>query len=112
MGIQITNAPVAPSMSYDRVHVTALRIIQEIYYDDNQYPKYRVEVEYRLYGVAGGQRYYQIGDVKHVVIPDYIPVAQAALMDGDPTMLAALHGIEQAVAVILSQEGGLNTTLT
>lgn len=111
MGIQISNAAVAPSIAYDRVHLVALRITQNLYYDDSQWPKYNVEIEYRLYGIHEGQRYYEIGDSKRVVLEDYLASAQAALVDGDPTLLMALGGIEQAVATILSEQVGLNTSI-
>lgn len=111
MGVKIANAPQAPAIAYDRVHMTALRILQPLYYDDSLMPKYRVEVEYRLYGIYNGERHYQIGDVQQVIIDDYIPVATVALIDGDPTLMMALGGIEQAVAAILSEMRGLNTTI-
>lgn len=112
MGIKITNAERAPAIEYNLVHLNALRIIQETYTDDSLYPKYRVEVEYRLYGVLQGVRFYEVGEVKRVIIPDFIPVAQAEAMAGDPTLYFALRGIESAVATILSQEAGLITSVT
>ena len=106
MGIQITSGAAAqPAVIYDKVHVTNLIVQQPIYTNDADQPQYRIEVHYRIYGVADGVRYYTADPVQIIVLEDFLTKAMSEAAGGDMTLLDALGGIESAVAAILNDQG-------
>lgn len=109
MGIRIESAPSQPAVVYDRIHVLALMIEQSIYHDDSKDPVYEVQIDYRLYGVQDGQRYYH-GPIHHVEVDDFIVLAREKAAAGDMTLANALPAIESAIAVILEHHGAVKVT--
>lgn len=113
MGIQIINAISVPAITYDKIHMTKLEIIQPTFEEDAQQPKYQVIISYRHYGVGSdGKRYYMNEDLQRVSVDDFITVALNDAAQGDMTMLTALQSIESAVASIISDQTGVETSVS
>jgi hypothetical protein len=113
MGVKINSgAPVAPQVAYDRVHMTGMYVKQPVFFDDNVPALYSIEVHYRLYGVVDGTRYYKDEPISIVEITDFLTLAQTKAGEGDMTMANALTSIEEAVAAILKDQKGMDTSTT
>jgi hypothetical protein len=111
MGIQISNAESLPAVTYDKIHMTKLEIIQPTFELDNQQPIYQVIIHYRHYGVTAGKRYYKNEDIQRISIDDFIVLALTDAQAGDTTLLSALQSIEVAVASIIGDQTGIQTTV-
>lgn len=112
MGIQLATAVSIPAVTYNRIHVTKLEIVQPVFEDDTQLPQYDVLISYRHYGVAAdNKRYYMTEDLQRVSVPNFLGVALADAQAGDNTMLNALQSIEAAVSAIISDQTGNSTSI-
>ena len=111
MGIQITNAESVPAVTYDKIHMTKMEIIQPIFTNDSLDPKYEVIICFRHYGVTNGIRYYKNEELNKVALPDFLASAMSDAMAGDITLLTALQNIEIAVASIISDQSGITATV-
>jgi hypothetical protein len=111
MGIQVTQADSMPAVTYDKIHLTKLEIIQPIFEDDTKTPLYQVIISYRHYGVVNGVRYYKNEELQRVSIDDFITLAATDAAQGDMTLVNALGSIEVAVAGIISDQTGNTTTV-
>lgn len=112
MGIQINSPEVVPAVTYDRVHMTRMVVNQPLSDDDAAQPIYQVEINYRLYGIVNGFRYYKNEEPHRIVIDDYFSKALADYANGDEVLLNAFVAIEQAIAAIIKDQAGLDTTVT
>lgn len=103
MPIQITNFETKPAVAFDRVHCSELRIMVT----EEQSPKARVRVVYKLYGHdADGTRHFD--KAQHIAeIEDAYVEAAVRAGNGDMTLAQALGAIEGALAVIVSEQGGI-----
>lgn len=111
MGIQIANAETMPAVTYDKIHVTKLEIIQPTFADDSVQPVYQVIIHYRHYGVTNGIRYYMNEEIQKVAIDDFLSSALQDAAIGDTTLLSALQSIEVAVAAIIADQTGAVTSI-
>ncbi len=111
MGIQISNADTMPAVTYDKIHMTKLEIVQPTFSDDAQTPNYMVAIYYRHYGIANGIRYYKNEELQSVSIQDFITMAMTDAAQGNSTLINALASIEQAVAGIITDQTGEVTTV-
>lgn len=111
MAIQIDQALTQPQVTFDRVHLTNMVISQPIFEDNLLVPKYTIEVSFRIYGLDGDTRIYDKGDVRTVVIEDFVPLAMAQAAIGDTRLVGALQGIESGVAAILTTQLGMTAVL-
>lgn len=112
MGIQLITAVSLPAITYNRIHVTKLEIVQPVFEDDTLPPKYDVLISYRRYGVAvDNKRYYMNEDIQRISVVDFLSVAMADAQAGDNTMLNALQAIEAAVANIITDQTGNSTSI-
>lgn len=111
MGIQIANAVSMPAVTYDKIHMTRLEIVQPVFTDDAQQPVYQVVIYYRHYGVTDGVRYYMNEDVQRASIEDFMSVALSKANAGDTTLLSALQSIETAIATIIAEQSGLQVSV-
>lgn len=108
MGIKIAQGLNAPAVIYDKIFVSNLQITQIPISLDNMTPKYKVFIEYRLYGVHEGARVYH-PEMREVEINDFITTAMTKASTGDMSLVTALQSIETAVAAILTDELGTGT---
>lgn len=104
MGIEIANAESVPAITYNKVHMTKLEIVQPVSNDDNSVPSIQLQLHYRHYGVVDGVRYFKNEDVQRVTIDDFVALATADAVAGDMTLINALKGIESAVAGIIADQ--------
>lgn len=111
MGIQISNADSMPAVTYDKIHMTKLEISQPIFADDSSQPQYSVAINFRHFGVVDGIRYYKNEDVQRVTLADFLSAATADAAQGDMTLLSALQSIEVAVAAIIADQTGAQTSV-
>lgn len=111
MGIKLNNADSMPAVTYDKIHLSRLEITQPTQTADAEAPKYSVIINYRHYGVVDGVRYYKLEDVQRVAIEDFLQLAMTDYAAGDPTLLQALGSIELAVAGIISDQTGAQTSV-
>ena len=111
MGIAIATAKSLPAVTYDKIHLTRLEIVQPVFDDDAAAPVYQVRVCYRHFGVADGLRYYANEDVQVVALPDFLASAMADAAQGDMTLVGALQAIEAAVAAIIADQTGVATSV-
>lgn len=111
MGIQIANPVAMPAVTYDRIHMTRLEIVQPTFEDDALTPKYEVAIYYRHYGVTNGIRYYAAEEVQRVALNDFLATAMADAAQGDTTLITALQSIEVAVAAIIADQSGEATSI-
>jgi hypothetical protein len=105
MPIVISNAPVKPAITYDKVHLRELRIVLT---EDNV-SKANVRIVYSLFGRdADGVKY--LDKAQHVVVvDDAFTEAAVKAQAGNPALAQALGGIEAAIAAILNEQGGYGT---
>lgn len=112
MGIQIDNAVSVPAITYNKIYMTKLEIIQPVIEDDVQAPKYQVVISYRHYGVgADSKRYFYSEDLQRIAVDDFYALAMADAGSGDMTMINALQSIEAAVAAIIGDQTGANVSV-
>lgn len=107
MGIQIGASVTQPLVTFDKVFLQHLSIDQYVATDDAPPPKYRVSIEYRLYGVVNGVRHFH-PDVREMEVADFVIKAMAQAGKGDMTLIQALPAIEAAVAALIALD--LDTT--
>lgn len=101
MAILITNAPVKPVITFDRVHMHELRIIVSA--ENNS--KANVRIAYSLYGTdTEGNKHFDKAQ-KVLLIED----AYAEVESGNVALAQAMLGIEGAIAAILTQRGEYGT---
>lgn len=110
MGILVSSPCSQPEVVFDRVHLVRLEISQPIVFDDSLRPVFRVQIEYRLYGVADGRRHYH-SETREILIEDYLSAAAAAMSAGDLVMYGAMQSIEAAVATIIAKDLGITATV-
>lgn len=111
MGIQVSVADSQPAVTYNQIHMTKLEIIQPIFSDNAAMPLYQVIINFRHYGVTDGVRYYRTEEVQRVAIDDFVTAAMIKAGGGDMTLLNALQSIEVAVAGIIADQTGAQTTI-
>lgn len=111
MGIQISSAETKPAITYNKVHMTKLEVMQPTQTDDLATPKYQVIISYRHYGIVDNVRYYKDEDVHRVAIDDFIALATADAMQGNMILANSLSSIEAAVAAIISDQTGVQATV-
>lgn len=111
MGIQISSANSVPAVTYDKIHVTKLEIVQPIFNVDGAHPIYQVLISYRHYGVVEGIRYYMSEEVQRIAIDDFITMAATDAANGNMTLVDALNSIEAAIAAIIGDQTGVSTTI-
>ena len=101
MAILITNAPVKPAITFDRVHMHELRITVSA----ENASKANVRIVYSLYGVDGeGNKHFDKAQ-KVLLIED----AYAEVASGNMALAQAMLGIEGVIAAILTQLGEYGT---
>ena len=101
MAILITNAPVKPAITFDRVHMHELRILVSA----ENASKANVRIVYSLYGVDGeGNKHFDKAQ-KVLLIED----AYAEIESSNVALAQAMLGIEGAIAAILTQRGECGT---
>lgn len=103
MAILITNAPVKPAITFDRVHMHELRILVSA----ENASKANVRIVYSLYGTdAEGNKHFD--KVQKVLL---IEDAYAEVASGNMALAQAMVGIEGAIAAILTQRGDYGTAV-
>ena len=101
MAILITNAPVKPAITFDRVHMHELRLLVSA----ENASKANVRIVYSLYGTdAEGNKHFDKAQ-KVLLIED----AYAEVASGNMALAQAMLGIEGAIAAILTQRGEYGT---
>lgn len=105
MPIQITNYQTKPAVALNRIHVSELRIV----ITEEQSPKAKVRIVYKKYGHdENGARHFDTAQHVAEIADAYVEAAVRA-GNGDLSLAQALGAIEGALAVILSEQGGLGT---
>jgi hypothetical protein len=107
MGIQIAASVSQPVVVFDKVFLQRLSIDQYLVVDDAPLPKYRVSIEYRLYGVVDGVRHFH-NDIRELEVPDFVALATTQAQAGDFVLAQALPAIELAIAKLVAAD--LSTT--
>lgn len=101
MAILITNAPIKPAITFDRVHMHELRILVSA----ENTSKANVRIVYSLYGTdVEGNKHFDKAQ-KVLLIED----AYAEIESGNAALAQAMLGIEGAIAAILTQRGEYGT---
>lgn len=111
MGIQIANPVTMPAVTYDKIHMTKLDVTQPILDNDEMTPRYQVVISYRHYGVVNGARLYKNEDVQRISLDDFLTKAQTKAQAGDTSLMNALTSIETAIASIIADQTGVETTV-
>lgn len=112
MAIQVSNPKQIPAVTYDKIHLMGLTINQPTMEDATLQPMYDVRISYMFYGVVGSVNYYDTkSGLKHISISDYLGEAIAQSELGDMDMLNALQSIESAVASIITDKDGIQSTV-
>lgn len=110
--ISVSNPVSMPAVSYDKVHMSNLSIEQPTFDDDAQEPVYALRINYLMYGVVAGVRYYDVSEgVKTISIPNYLSLATTKAGQGDMDLVNALSSIELAVANIIKDMTGAETVV-
>jgi len=110
MGIKIQNAEKRSELTYDRIHLSELEIVQNMPSLEPKHPYYELRLVYRLYAVDPDTKKRHYGEQKILKIPDYISKAMKELQEGDARLIQAMVAIEQALAEILNDESKYGKT--
>lgn len=105
MPIVISNAPVKPAITYDKVHLRELRIVLS----DENVSKAQVKITYSLFGRDGDGVKHLLPQQHVVVIEDAFVEAAIKAQAGNPALAQALGAIEGAIAAILNEQGTYGT---
>jgi hypothetical protein len=106
MGIQVESNLVQPQIEFNRVHLLRLEITQPTFTNDELPPKYKVMVEYKMFGVDGANQRHYHPETNEVEIEDFLAHAMAEVAKGNTALAAALQSIEVAIAFIINQDRG------
>ena len=107
MGIQVSSNVVQPEITFDKIHLLKLEITQPTFENNELPPKYKVFIEYKLFGVDGANRRYYHPEIQEVEIQDYVQYAMDLMNRGDFLQVTAFQSIEKAIAAIISKDAGL-----
>jgi len=109
--ITVTTPETAPALSYDRVFLQSLSIKQKIAAVDNEQAQYCIYLSFKFYAVADNKRYYK-EEMETVKIDDYLTLAYEKAQTGDMDLLLAFQGIQNAVAILITDVKNINTTVS
>jgi len=101
-----------PAVTFDRIHMTRMEILQPCVSDDVPPAVYHVQIQYREYGVdAANVRHYKTGEPVTVGITDFYAAAMEKAAVGDMDLINALVAIQAAVAQVITDQTGIGTTV-
>lgn len=113
MAIELSTGQTIPSVTFNRIHLTKLEIIQPIVDQSTDTPPFMVTIEYRKYGQdTNGVRYYSNDPTKRIHISDYISAATDVYSkDNTDPRLSAFDAIQHAIAKFIEEHEGAEATV-
>ena len=97
------------ALTYDRVWMDNLSIVQDEILNDAANPKYKVTVNYRMYAIAANGDYYFKNVPNTAVINDYFTFAMTAAGGGNMSFADGMAAIEVVVAGVIADQTGIAT---
>lgn len=110
MGIQkLSNTESVEALTYDRVWMDSLKIMQGEITNDAQSPKYEVEVTYRMYALDSSGNMHFRNAPTSIKLTDFYAIAITNAGNGDMIYANGLGAVEAVIAKMIEDQQGINT---